>query len=84
MPHNLANIQTPLTASRLSPGKHGGKGKPCSAVMSPGWFSLRPGEVPWSCWPGCNPLCSSAAGGRHSPAKCPHCGGFHLFKHCFK
>lgn len=75
MPHNLANIQTPLTASRLSPGKRGGKGKPCSVVMFPGWFSLHPGTFP---------LCSSAAGGRHSPAMCPHCGGFHLFKHCFR
>lgn len=73
MPHNLANIQPPLTGSSLSLEEPGGKENPQSSHCSAGWNWLlhqpraQHGHASgW--WPISSPPCCSEARGKGSPS----------------
>lgn len=97
MPHNLANIQPLLTASRLSLLKGGEKGKthrktwrkrknPQNGAQDCSWLFQHPrpradGGDTRSWWLIHDLLCCSAAGGRHSPV-CASCVHPRVFHLC--
>lgn len=73
MPHNLANIQPPVTVSSLSLVEPGGKGKTRSLVTPQqdcNWLLQHPRPTGnasgW--WLVSNPPCCSASRGKHSPS----------------
>lgn len=92
MPHNLANIQPPLTASSLSLVKPGGKGESRSLVRTatgsasaivPGLDVATPGAGGQS---PIRPVLQQLEGNTAllSPVLCVHSRGFNLFKFLLK